>query len=128
MMRFMGKTTGPMRCRVAGLPKRQLGFFYSRIAADRKTRMSADMGTRMSTETDCRFWILDFGIQNLKSKIQNVSTFLPSQRGQVTLEYFILFAAVTLIAIAGLTSSGFWGQLAKTVEDFVNAAATKIAQ
>ena len=49
-----------------------------------------------------------------------------SRRGQVTLEYFILFAAATLIAVAGLTSSGFWGQLAKTVEDFVNAAATKI--
>jgi len=42
----------------------------------------------------------------------------------VTLEYFLLFAAVTIVAIAGFTSFG--GDVIRTVEDFFNAAAAKI--
>lgn len=46
--------------------------------------------------------------------------------GQVTIEYFLLFAAVALLTVLGLTR--FDVNVQQTVEDFVNAAASKITR
>lgn len=45
--------------------------------------------------------------------------------GQITLEYFIIFAAVAAVTILGLT--GFGSNIRTTLEGFFNAAASKIA-
>ena len=50
----------------------------------------------------------------------------PKVRGQVTLEYFILFSIVTVAAVLGLITLG---QSARgSLEQFVASAATKIGR
>ncbi|MBI3319023.1 MAG: hypothetical protein HYZ89_00320 [Candidatus Omnitrophica bacterium] len=46
--------------------------------------------------------------------------------GQVTIEYFILFAVMAMLTIVGLTS--FQGGIKTSFQGFVNAAAEKLAQ
>ena len=67
---------------------------------------------------DCRCWILDCGL----SKIQNPKLSV----GQVTLEYFILLAAVALVTVIGLAT--FDGGLRGSVRTFFDAAANRMAR
>ena len=50
------------------------------------------------------------------------------RQGQVTLEYFILFALMAVLTILGMTTTtGFNVNIRTAMRDFVNAAAAKLA-
>lgn len=49
-----------------------------------------------------------------------------SKTGQVTLEFFILFAVVALVTVIGLTA--FHVDIRKVLEGFFNAAANRMAK
>ena len=49
-----------------------------------------------------------------------------TNKGQVTLEYFILFAAVAAAVIVGFQAFG--ADIASAIRDFFNAAANRIAK
>lgn len=48
------------------------------------------------------------------------------RKGQVIIEYFILFAVVAVLTVLGLTQ--FDDDLKTTLQDFYDAAATNISQ
>ena len=51
-----------------------------------------------------------------------------ARRGQVTLEYFILFAVLVGVTVFGLRLFDSNNNVRSVMEDFVNDAANKIAQ
>jgi len=97
---------------VAGLPKRQAGFFVSEKLKRYKMLIHS---------------ILEFN-GNLIPQIatgQSATIRGQARRGQVVLEYFLVFAVVALLTLIGLTS--FDDDIRNALGEFFNAAANKIA-
>lgn len=100
--------------------------FFQRGFTRMETQMTAQRGfsqiaRRMTADPSAV-------IRAFRSAVICVQSSGNPRRGQVTVEYFILFTAVAVLSIAGIAALRNENVgLRKTVGDFMTAAATKIA-